>query len=247
MKTVMTQTKMDFKRAYLRNPRFAFFSLLIPIGFYLLFTKVMNQGLVSASFNLQYMVSMTTYSLILSNVFTLSTLLYNDMREGLLALINLSPTSKATYYTAKLLNLGVINGLTIIVIFVVAALSNQLQLAWTTWLLTAGWLWLASLPLCLLGISISFLNDDNQIQLAANLLAFPLAILSGLWWPLALMPKQVQVIGQHLPVYPINQIAQSIVLKKTVHFADYGVTLGWTVILVGLVVYLNHHQKGARH
>ena len=111
----------------------------------------MNQGLASASFNLQYMVSMTTYSLILSNVFTLSTLLYNDMREGLLALINLSPTSKATYYTAKLLNLGVINGLTIIVIFVVAALSNRLQLAWTTWLLTAGWLWLASLPLCLLG------------------------------------------------------------------------------------------------
>lgn len=189
MKTVMTQIKMDFKRAYLRNSRFAFFSLLMPIGFYLLFTKVMNQGLVSASFNLQYMVSMTTYSLILSNVFTLSTLLYNDMREGLLALIDLSPTSKATYYTAKLLNLGVINGLTIIVIFVVAALSNQLQLAWTTWLLTAGWLWLASLPLCLLGISISFLNDDNQIQLASNLLAFPLAILSGLWWPLAMMPK----------------------------------------------------------
>lgn len=80
MKTVMTQTKMDFKRAYLRNPRFAFFSLLMPIGFYLLFTKVMNQGLVSNVSIYSTWLAATTYSLILSNAFTLSTLLYNDMR-----------------------------------------------------------------------------------------------------------------------------------------------------------------------
>lgn len=34
MQTMMVQTKIDFKRAYWRNPRFVIFSLLMPIAFY---------------------------------------------------------------------------------------------------------------------------------------------------------------------------------------------------------------------
>ena len=245
MQTMIVQTKMDFKRAYLRNPRFIFFSLLMPIAFYLLFTKVMKQGGTNPAFDRQYMVSMATYSLILSNTFTLSTLLYNDTREGLLTLIDLSPTSRSTYYSAKLLNLGVINALTIFVIFMVAGISNQIHLAWSSWLLTAGWLWLASLPLCLIGISISFLKDENQIQLVSNLLAFPLAILGGLWWPTEIMPKTAQVIGKHLPIYPINHIGQALVDRQAAHWTEYGITLLWTGLLIVIVVYLNHHKRGA--
>lgn len=176
MQTMMVQTKIDFKRAYWRNPRFVIFSLLMPIAFYLLFTKVMRQSVMNAAFNRQYMVSMATYSLVLNNTFTLSTLLYNDARDGLVSLIDLSPASHRTYYGAKLLNLGLINALTIGVIFIVAGISNQIHLVWSSWLLTAGWLWFASIPLCLIGISISFLTDENQIQLVSSLLAFPLAI-----------------------------------------------------------------------
>jgi len=246
MQLLMVQSKLDFKRAYLRNPRFFIFSLLMPIGFYLLFTKVMMTGEMPASFAVQYMLSMTTYSLILSNVFTLSTLLADDQKEGVLDLIDLSPASRGYYYGAKLINIMLINGLSVLVIFITAAFSNQIVLDWTVWLQTAGWLWLASAPLCLIGLSISFLNDSNLIQLAANLISFPLAILSGLWWPISMLPKNVQWVGKHLPVYPINQIGQALGTGQSVAWGSYGVTMIWTLVLGGLVVYLSYHKRGVR-
>ena len=244
MALLVQQSKLDFKRAYLRNPRFFIFSLLLPIGFYLLFTKVMVSGELPVQFAVQYMLSMTTYSLILSNIFTLSTLLVDDQKAGLLALIDLSPASRFYYYGAKLINILCVNGLSIMVIFSTAAISNHLTLASSVWWQTGLWLWIASAPLCLIGLLISFLNDSNLVQLAANLISFPLAILSGLWWPITMLPKNVQWIGQRLPVYAINQIGQSLGTKQIVNWSLYGVTLIWTVILAGSVVYLNYHQRG---
>lgn len=102
-------------------------------------------------------------------------------------------------------------------------------------------------PLCLIGISISFLKDENQIQLVSNLLAFPLAILGGLWWPTEIMPKTARVIGKHLPVYPINHIGQALIAHQPAHLGEYGITLLWAGLLLAIVVYLNHHKRGAMH
>ncbi|MDI4584234.1 hypothetical protein FCS82_04000 [Oenococcus sp. UCMA 14587] len=74
---------IDFKRTLLRNFGGVFFSLIMPIGFYLLFTKVMNQsvsGKYLISFQKNYMVSMTIYSMVISMLFSFPSLLANDNR-----------------------------------------------------------------------------------------------------------------------------------------------------------------------
>ena len=39
------QSKFNFKRIILRNPNFLFFDILIPVLFYLLFTKILSDDM----------------------------------------------------------------------------------------------------------------------------------------------------------------------------------------------------------
>ena len=41
---MIKQVKFNFKRIILRNPSFLFFDILLPVMFYLLFTKVMSSN-----------------------------------------------------------------------------------------------------------------------------------------------------------------------------------------------------------
>ena len=57
---MIKQVKFNFKRIILRNPSFLFFDILIPVMFYLLFTKVMSSN--DPSFERDYLVSMMIYA-----------------------------------------------------------------------------------------------------------------------------------------------------------------------------------------
>ncbi|MFT8502213.1 MAG: ABC transporter permease, partial [Lacticaseibacillus paracasei] len=57
MKTLLAQLAFDGKRLVVRNSSFIFFSLLMPAGFYLLYTKMMISGSATEIkyFNISYM------------------------------------------------------------------------------------------------------------------------------------------------------------------------------------------------
>ncbi|OIL72404.1 multidrug ABC transporter permease [Oenococcus oeni] len=66
------------------------------------------------------------------------------------------------------------------------------------------WLLFASLPIALVGLMISMISNENNREVFSNLLAFPLIIVSGLWWPLDQMPIFLRWIGHFSPVYVLN-------------------------------------------
>lgn len=63
MKTFLAQLAFDGKRLVVRNVSFIFFSIIMPTGFYLLFTKIMASGSAAEikQFNLTYMGQMIVY------------------------------------------------------------------------------------------------------------------------------------------------------------------------------------------
>lgn len=78
MKQLIFQTKLNTLRLFVRNKRFLIISLLIPIFFYLLFTKVMNVGLAGAdlvAWKADYLVSMMTYGILMDSVMMISSTL----------------------------------------------------------------------------------------------------------------------------------------------------------------------------
>ena len=175
---------IDFKRTLLRNFGSVFFSLIMPIGFYLLFTKVMNQGILGKyliSFQKNYMVSMTTYSMVISMLFSFSSLLANDNRVGIPVWLRITSKSKSFYYFAKLINILLQNIISIILVCFVAVKINHVLFSLREFIFMLFWLLFASLPIALVGLMISMISDENNREVFSNLLAFPLIIVSGLW------------------------------------------------------------------
>lgn len=78
---------------------------------------------------------------------------------------------------------------------------------------------------------ISLLGSDNVVNLLSNLIVFPMAILSGLWWPLSIMPPWVQKVGHWLPTYQTAVILRRFINYQRFNFVSFGVLLVWTIIL----------------
>jgi len=73
------------------------------------------------------------------------------------------------------------------------------------WLQLAAIALLGVVPFCALGLMIGAKANANAAPAFVNLIYLPMAFLSGLWMPLAMLPK---FIGQIAPVWPAYHLAQ---------------------------------------
>src|SRR5699024_893153 len=89
-----------------------------------------------------------------------------------------------------------------------------------------------SLSLVLLGILISSFKDSNVINALANILVFPMAICSGYWWPLRVLPQWLQKIGKVTPTYYISNLSNDILHRNNINYNPLVGFLIWVVVLV---------------
>ena len=89
------QSKFNFKRIILRNPNFLFFDILIPVLFYLLFTKILSDDM---GFKRDYLVSMMIYANLLGSILTVANTLVNDYVSGYAKSLRLLPVKQWQYY-----------------------------------------------------------------------------------------------------------------------------------------------------
>lgn len=130
MKQLIFQTKLNTLRLFVRNKRFLIISLLIPIFFYLLFTKVMNVGLAGAdlvAWKADYLVSMMTYGILMDSVMMISSTLVSDRENGFDQLITLSPLPKSRYYASVIFSFFGLFELSIISLLVVGYYINSVK------------------------------------------------------------------------------------------------------------------------
>lgn len=238
MKNFFFQVSIHFKRIILRNLRFLVFSVLMPIGFYLLFTQVMTQGMskvVLQTWNVDYLISMIVYSTLISSIFTVSNTLLDDHLRKFDLFVTLSPNSKIQYYLSMLVVFLSLNFLSTISLVVVAIIGNHIVINLTFLLLLCLIAPLLALPLFVLGIIVSLSGTGNVVNLLSNILVFPMAIFSGLWWPLTTMPTWMQKIGILLPTYHSTQLLKELIHRHYFHLANFGVLLLWGISLVALL------------
>lgn len=227
MKVVAQEFKFDFKREIWRNLPFLFFSLFMPAGFYLLFTNVMAGG---KQFAGRYMCSMIVYSLIISAFFGLAVLLQRDRRSGYLTRLSQTPVGLKAYYLAVALCFMLMMILSTAIMFALAIGVNHLSLRVGQMLLIILASVFGELPLLLLGWLISRVHREETLSVLSNLLTFPVAIVSGLWWPLAMLPRWVQAIGKALPPYRLNHLLNNFVAGWRTSAYDWLIIMSWLII-----------------
>ncbi len=82
-----------------------------------------------------------------------------------------------TYAVGKALTQLTLTLAVILTVFLVGHFSQGVTLPWTTWTAVGAWLWLASMPLAILGILIGMTGSSAQVL--GSLTYLVLAVLSG--------------------------------------------------------------------
>ena len=185
MTNFLYQLEINFKRIILRNPAFFMFDLAMPLTFYLVFSKALSQYSITMQWKVDYLVSMAIYGILLGSIMTVAHTLSSDIDRKFTLFIDLSPFPKLMYYIEMIIIFEVLNLLCLVGIGLAGILVNNLTLPTKVWILLLILIPIMSLPLVLLGILISSFKDSNVINALANILVFPMAICSGLWWPLS--------------------------------------------------------------
>ncbi|MEI5993809.1 ABC transporter permease [Candidatus Enterococcus mansonii] len=246
MNALIVQTKTDLNRSLFRSKPFIFFSLGMPVGFYLLFTKVFNMGVPEEYMDIFYkdsMIQMATYSVMISSLFSFSMTLIEDRKQGVKQFLRLSPMPESIYYASKILTQFLINSLLLIVIFLVGYFVNGVHMPFFTWIFCGLWILYGCLPIVALATIVSLAKDSNTASVLSNMILMPLAIISGLWWPIDLFPELVQKMSAGLPSFYAAQGAKQLADGQLPDGKGMLIIFVYFVGIMVLSIYLNSRKE----
>jgi ABC-2 type transport system permease protein len=194
---------------YLRNPGFLLPIILFPNVFYVMFGIVLNHGNSDAA---RYMLaSYSTFGVMAPGLFGFGVSLALERDSGLLTLKRALPMPPGAYLLGKML-------MAVLVALVVGALLLALALGVSHAPLTPSQMAallavdaLGVLPFCALGLLVGTWLKGQGAPGLLNMIYLPMAFLSGLWFPLHMMPAVLRQLAPVWPSYHLNALALSAV------------------------------------
>lgn len=246
MSSFIYQVQINFKRIILRNKRFFFFDIVLPILFYILYSKVFvgnaNQAELKV-WQLSYLVSMIIYGCLLGSTITVANTLLEDQTSHFDTLSRLTPLPRWKYYLSRVTIFLLLNLIAAVGICITGILINNLSLPIKTWFWVVLATLIGTIPLIFIGILISLSGSPATVNLLNNLVTFPLAIISGLWMPLSAMPNWLQTIGKLTPTFQVSNIDKDILTGKTIDdSAIMGIILWFLILSVGTLIVMKYQK-----
>jgi ABC-2 type transport system permease protein len=243
MKTFIMQSKAEIIKV-LRNRYYVFWSLVMPIIFYYIFTNVMNTNIEGkAEWQAHYLMSMTTFSVMGSAIMTLGIRLVQERAQGWSTFIRITPLSDTVYFAAQMIAQCLIHVLSITVIFIAGALINGVSLTPGEWMLSGVWILFGSLPFLAMGTLVGLMKKVETAAGISNLIYMVLAVAGGMWMPLEIMPKMMQSIGQWLPSYHFGNGAWEIVRGGMPEWKNFLILIAYLVLFMLLSKYIRRKQE----
>lgn len=190
---------------YLRSPGFLLPTLLFPAVFYLMFGVLLARPGTEASRYL--LAAYGTFGVMGPGLFGFGISFAMERENGLLTLKRAMPMPPLAYLAGKMLmamamSAAVLTLLVLIALFVAKVPVTGAQIA-----ALYAWNVPGALPFCALGLLLGTLATGQGSAAVINMIYLPMAFLSGLWFPLAALPKMVQAIAPAMPSYHLNALA----------------------------------------
>lgn len=231
----------------LRNPYYIFWSLLMPIVFYVIYTNVFNTGMENQNeWNAYFLMSMATFSVMGSSIMTLGIRMVQERAMGWTQYIRVTPLSGLTYYSAKMIGQSLVHFFSIIAIFTAGFFINGVTLSMAEWAFSAGWILLASLPFLALGTLVGLMNKVETASGVSNLIYLGLAIAGGMWMPMEFLPDVVQTFGVWLPSYNFGNGAWQIIQGNTPEGRNLLILAAYLVLFMVLSIYIRNRQEAVK-
>lgn len=192
------EAKHEFLRL-LRAPSFALPTLIFPPMFYLL--SVMLSGRTGSGFqpNVYLLATLGVSGAMSPGLFGFGVTVAMDRERGWLTLRRAQPMPPGVYMAGKLMMAMLFAAIIFSIMAVLGATLGGVRLSIDAWLLLFVVEVLGVMPFCAIGMFVGSLVSGQAAPAVANLIYLPMAILSGLWMPLAVLPA---VIGDVAPLWP---------------------------------------------
>ena len=195
---------------YMRAPGFMLPIMLFPAMFYLLFGVLMarSNGADAARYLLA---SYGVFGVMSPGLFGFGVSLALERDGGLLTFKRALPMPPGAYLLGKMLMAMVAAGVVILLLLAMAVTLGHVALS----PLQAGAMLLTGmlgvLPFCALGMFVGTLIKGQGAPGMLQLIYLPMSFMSGLWFPLPMLPKFLQQIAPIWPSYHLDMVAMAAV------------------------------------
>ena len=191
---------------YLRTPSFLLPTLLFPSVFYLMFGIILgrNNGADAPRFLLA---AYATFGVMAPGLFGFGVSLALERDGGLLTLKRALPMPPAAYLVGKMLMAMLVASAIALLLMAMAVFIAQVPLTAAQALRLFATEVLGVLPFCALGLLLGTLIKGQGAPGLVNMIYLPMAFLSGLWFPLSIMPAFLQKLAPVWPSFHLNQLA----------------------------------------
>ncbi len=210
---------------YMRAPGFMLPIMLFPGMFYLVFGVLMAQpGAPDAARFL--LASYSVFGVMSPGLFGFGVSLAIERDGGLLTFKRALPMPPGAYLLGKMLMAMLAAGVVVVLLLALSQLVHvTLSPTQVGALLITGML--GVLPFCAMGMFVGTLIKGQGAPGMLNLIYLPMSFLSGLWFPLPMLPKFLQQIAPIWPSYHLDMLALAAVGMKQ------GPLLGHVLALLG--------------
>lgn len=191
----------------IREPAFVLPTLLFPVLFYVLFGVLLSSGTAAAEYTLA---GYGVFGIMGAALFGFGAGLAQERERGLLQLKRALPAPPGGWMLAKMVAAMAFAAAISLLLAGVAAWGG-VSLSAAQWALLFAINIAGVLPFCALGMYIGSLVRGNAAIAVVNILFLPMAFLSGLWLPLAMLPDIFGRLAPVWPAYHLGQIAMKVV------------------------------------
>lgn len=189
----------------LRTPSFALPTLIFPGLFYLLFGVLLTGRAGSATVSQYMMATYGVFGIMAPALFGIGVSLAIDRERGFLTLKRVLPMPAGAYLFAKMAMAVLFGMIVALMVMMLAATLGGVDVRASQWAMLLVIYTIGTLPFCALGIWIGSLLSGQAAPAVVNLIYLPMAFLSGLAFPIKMLPA---VIGMVAPVWPSYHLAE---------------------------------------
>ena len=207
-RSYLLEAKCEFLRM-LREPAFGVPVVAFPAMFYLLFGVVLNKGSAGAA---QYLLATYgAFGVIGAAMFGFGVTIAMDREKGYLRLKRTLAVPPGALLLAKTAMAALFAAIISLLLAVLAVTLGGVSLAPWQWAMLLAVNVLGVLPFAAIGMFFGSLVGGNAAPALLNVLYLPMAFLSGLWLPLAMLPAFLAKIAPVWPAYHLGQLALKVV------------------------------------
>ena len=217
-------TRAELRRL-MRNKRYFFFTVGIPVVLYLLIGRSVTTTAYNVAFGAYYMIAMATLGAFSGALNGNAQRISQEKKDGWIRQLRLTPLPANGYVVSKILVSCATTVPAIAIVLLLGRFYGNVHLPGWEWPVIGVTIWFGSTIFAALAVAFGYRFPPDQVQPVTLIVYFVFAILGGLWFPLS---GFLGNIGKFTPTYEAVKIGTDVIQGG-------GVPAG---LAIGLVVWL---------